>query len=412
MYGSQLPPVCTCLRRAGHANAAAAAATEAAAAGAPGADLDGAGPVDEAPLCEDCHIASNPFFQAAPKYRLPASVRHARDPVFAAFLDVIRSRRPTQAEIDAVFGPWSAATTLTPGRQPGNCSARFVSPEMVPLLSDGNTTVLCTHLQDAKAHNHAILERLSDTAEVGEIQPCPLEHDVPPRSAAEAALESWLRASAFRTIEQVAVGARVVLVENCDLARGAANGAAGVVEALSFSERPGGAPPVVSGIKVRLTSNNKALFVGARTSEYNWHNGVRYFKRTFPLTLGWAITSHRAQVRACDCCCHAGANKQFWQSVMRASFSQFKPDEKTQTIFTVMQDIFRPANVQVHSALLFYAFQHGNRTLEHAPRPCSIGGQPAWTRVRAPVCVHVPWLANRPSLPDPAAHPTVPPDRP
>lgn len=55
-----------------------------------------------ASLCTSCHISSSPFWQAATVIRLKASVRHAEDPKFAQFLNIIRTRRPTQAEIDKV----------------------------------------------------------------------------------------------------------------------------------------------------------------------------------------------------------------------------------------------------------------------------------------------------------------------
>ena len=285
---TQLPPVCNCAARAGHSAAVLRAA----------APQDAAAGPDDLPLCESCHIASNPFFGLAPKYRLPASVRHAKDPEFAAFLDIIRVRPPTADELEAVFGRWSPAATLTPtSADPAACSPYYISEDMVALLSDERTTVLCTHVEDAKAYNHAILERLAATGAVGSVQPCPLQHDVPARSVAEVGLETWLRDASFRTIEQVAVGARVVLVENCDLHKGAANGAAGVVIELSYQTRDDGVQ-LVSGVKVRLTGSGKCLWIGRRTSKYNWFSGVKYSKHAFPLTLGWAITAHRAQVRA------------------------------------------------------------------------------------------------------------------
>ncbi|KAG2439759.1 hypothetical protein HYH02_010636 [Chlamydomonas schloesseri] len=288
---AQLPPVCQCNSRDSHIAAMARTAAPVA------MDLGG---WDELPLCEQCHICANDFFSAAPKYRLPASVRHAKDPEFAAFLDIIRTRRPTQAEIDAVFGAWSpvAAGVLGNPAAAGPSTAptpsMYITEDMVHLLADEHTTVLCTHLEDAKAYNHAILERLSSIGAVSGIHLCPLRHDVPPRSHAEASLEPWLRDPHFKTIEQVAEGARVVLVENCDLHRGAANGAAGVVEKLMFETREDGLR-LVSGIKVRLADSGKCITIGARTSSYNWFGGVSYSKHTFPLALGWAITAHRSQ---------------------------------------------------------------------------------------------------------------------
>ncbi len=69
-----------------------------------------------ATLCTSCHISSSPFWQAATVIRLKASVRHAEDPKFAQFLDIIRTRRPTQAEIDEVGIALQAANPV-----PGSC---------------------------------------------------------------------------------------------------------------------------------------------------------------------------------------------------------------------------------------------------------------------------------------------------
>ncbi|KAL6750080.1 P-loop containing nucleoside triphosphate hydrolase protein [Haematococcus lacustris] len=59
---------------------------------------------DQDEFCRACHISSHPLWMAADKLTLKHSVRHADDPAFVDFLNIIRGRPPTQAEIDDIFG--------------------------------------------------------------------------------------------------------------------------------------------------------------------------------------------------------------------------------------------------------------------------------------------------------------------
>lgn len=59
--------------------------------------------IDKGEFCKMCHLSSHPLWSSATKYHLPVSVRHARDARFAKFLDIVRQRKPTQAEIDDCF---------------------------------------------------------------------------------------------------------------------------------------------------------------------------------------------------------------------------------------------------------------------------------------------------------------------
>jgi hypothetical protein len=60
-------------------------------------------PSSTSEFCKRCHVSSHPSWRTATKHFLQHSVRHAADPVLSAFLDIIRRRQPTQAEIDACF---------------------------------------------------------------------------------------------------------------------------------------------------------------------------------------------------------------------------------------------------------------------------------------------------------------------
>ncbi|KAG2496073.1 hypothetical protein HYH03_005992 [Edaphochlamys debaryana] len=188
---AQLPPVCKCQRHT--------------------AEADGFMLNVPQSICQDCHIASNPY--------------------------------------------------LAPGRDPAACSPHYITPEMVPLLATADTTVICTHVADAKAHNHAFLAKLRSKGKVEEVHACPIQHDVPDGTPAVEALDLWLREERFRTMERVAVGARVVVLENCDLGKGAANGATGVVMDLRYKESREG-QELVRAVLMRLDATGLQLWGG------------------------------------------------------------------------------------------------------------------------------------------------------
>jgi hypothetical protein len=62
--------------------------------------------------CASCHISNSWAWREALKFNLTEPVRTANDPVFTRFLNIIRVRRPTQAELDAIFD-WSKCLVST-----------------------------------------------------------------------------------------------------------------------------------------------------------------------------------------------------------------------------------------------------------------------------------------------------------
>lgn len=72
---AQLPPVCNCLRRA-----------------------------DEVTVCKDCHSSSSTVWGKLKKHRLIVSVRHSEDKVLSGFLDLIRSKMPTEDQLRDALG--------------------------------------------------------------------------------------------------------------------------------------------------------------------------------------------------------------------------------------------------------------------------------------------------------------------
>ena len=231
--------------------------------------------VPDGELCGQCHIASSALWSTALKLTLPASVRHAKDPAFAAFLDIVRHRPPTQQEIDAVFRP-----------------AAYITEEQVHEHADFDTTILCSHNDSAREHNNKMIWAAFHAGRVQQVFMTPLQHNIPQDVAIVPDIAKWMMDSGFHTLQQVAVGARVIFTPNFDLDKGAANGATGIVHDLQLDD----ARQHVVAITVRMDIGGALVRVRRSDSEPRFYDGDRYYKSTFPLALAWAITGHRCQV--------------------------------------------------------------------------------------------------------------------
>ena len=101
-----------------------------------------------------------------------------------------------------------------------------------------------------------------------------------------------------------------MLLENLSLPAGAANGAPGTVECLEYKQTSLDICPIVHVVHVKLAATGSVIKVGLQSSR-TWHYDAReYSKSTFPLQLGYAVTSHRSQVRCytasqCNVSCRA-----------------------------------------------------------------------------------------------------------
>ncbi|KAG2482459.1 hypothetical protein HYH03_018605 [Edaphochlamys debaryana] len=305
---AQLPAVCPCDRR----RAKAAAPSTIGASG----------------LCMACHICTNKFFRECTKHHLPISVRHALDQPFSAFLDICRVRRPTQAEIDAIFPPSGPA---------------YITEAAVAATATPTTTVLCTHVEDTRAHNHRVLARLSATpgSGIGPIHMCRVDHDVTDPIMLNR-LSTWLQDPDFHTLPQVAVGARVMITQNLALQKGSVNGATGVVQALEV----GGGGDVVS-IEVLLDHNGGVVKVGRSETEFRCTGGFKFTKRSFPLALGWAITGHKSQGGTYKTQTVVHARSCFVPGLMYVMLSRVTESRLLRIVGRLTPDLFDPVDASV-----------------------------------------------------------------
>ena len=237
-------------------------------------------------LCPHCHLLRSATFAAAKHLELDCVHRHADDPELSAFLHELRHGRPTSQRLHEVLG---------------DC---FRPADDLPRLLDESAVVLCTHNRDVRAHNQTALAWHEQHGSLeGPIYEVAMEHDAdkaPPRARANAA--AWLGRKSFHLLSHVAIGCRVIYTFTQNKRTGATNSATGTITAVDLAaERPPCCPealrdqPWVQAVHVRLDGSGKTVRVSRTRTETKHDNGHAFTKRTFPLSLGYAMTAHRCQ---------------------------------------------------------------------------------------------------------------------
>ena len=263
----------------------------------------------------------------APQLGAPVEMSHL------AFLNIIRDRRPTQAELDAYLH-----------------GVKRVTLDAAHTMCGPQYCVLCSHCDDVDTLNRAALLNPANFpgAEQQEVVPVPMGNNAWSADMAEGSREAtFLSAKKFHSLTHIRVGARVILTKNIAPERGGANGMAGTVQRLEFVDEPqtGWRPTVrppkqrsaplgetlfyareepkpwselewtmvprlgrpdqlelrplrgkrLVAIHVLMDSTAKVLRVTASVTETNRNLQNPLTKRTFPLMLAYAMTGHRAQ---------------------------------------------------------------------------------------------------------------------
>jgi hypothetical protein len=217
---------------------------------------------DRDSICFQCHI----WWPTMTFHHLNSSFRHHKVASYLQFLNTIRLRRPTQAEIDKVLG---------------DC---LITEAEAIRLADEHTTILCIHNQDVNRLNNAILHRLFPPSQ---IVPVPLKTNAP----FEPFTKDWLANQDFYTLSEVAVKASVIIIENLNIKAGASNGGKALMESIVKD-----ADGHVRKIFVRLYKMNKTLEIFSRAKcGHLYHDGKQYTKFAFPLRLAYAMTGHKSQ---------------------------------------------------------------------------------------------------------------------
>lgn len=91
----------------------------------------------------------------------------------------------------------------------------------------------------------------------------------------------------IHTSVQIAIGARVMITNNVHIERGVCNGATGVVVGVLFHHHD---PAEIMTVLVRLDHNNEIVRVTRSKFDVLYRDNSVYWKSTFPMTLGYAMT--------------------------------------------------------------------------------------------------------------------------
>ncbi len=219
-------------------------------------------------VCPTCSITKNLWWKQFTPHSLAGSVRHANDPEFVEFLNKIRHDVVSQECLDESLGECYANEEV--------CLTEAVEDDVV----------ICTHNEDVRRFNDILGRRFLPHADWHDTR---VETNIDDSSSLY--LQNWLKRdlNKFKLLGVVAVGARVVLLRNVGTQQGYVNGAEGKITGLSIVNGE------VTKIKVLLNGKSRARTFSRTMSEKVMYQGVAYYRKTFPLSLSYAITAHKSQ---------------------------------------------------------------------------------------------------------------------
>jgi hypothetical protein len=205
-----------------------------------------------------------PCWSSTTQHHLSISVRHASDPEYLQFLNIIRTRQPSHEEIQ---------TILT------NC---FVPKDSLDDHINSQTTIICSHREDVSRYNKIVFEK--------NFHPCQRRHVQMETNATDIeSAASWLSDTRFNHIETVAVGCLVIFTENVSIPKGAVNGTTATVQEIECSS-----DGMVTSITVQLIDSEVKMKLKRHTFQHIYTYEAYYYKASFPIVLAYAMTGHES----------------------------------------------------------------------------------------------------------------------
>ncbi len=211
--------------------------------------------------CQKHYVYNAIDWNSTTYHTLETSIKHVEDPEYCSFFNTIHCRAPlVEEEISSVLN---------------NC---YIDEDVVEQYIDDKTTILCRHRKEVDYYNDLIFHKKFPANQIYAIQ---LETNA--RNVEH--IQSWVNNKRFNHMQHVALGALVMLTENIDLKVGAANGTTGIVTKLEFDLKDN-----VCSISIAL---NPLGYVQIVQKKYDSQG--HFYKASFPLMLGYAITMHKSQ---------------------------------------------------------------------------------------------------------------------
>ena len=205
----------------------------------------------------------------------------ASSPLLSRFLEKVRVDTPTQEDIDTCLGPLIR-------------SAAQVTEELQrDAFRPGSDVAVCTHRKDARSMNEYILRSLFDDANVEALAVYSSAHinedDASRRREIPASALEWCEDPNFHELQSAAIDSHVMFTANSDEIHGYANGDTGTVTA--FRRRNGR----ITAILVTEARSGKVYPITRTVTSSKYILGKQYVRRTFPLSLAYAMTGHKCQ---------------------------------------------------------------------------------------------------------------------
>jgi hypothetical protein len=131
---------------------------------------------------------------------LQISMKHITDPILLQIFTMIRTKQPTQNEIDNVL------------------SSYYISKTKLLSHIECNTIILCSHREDVNKYNDLLIQKKIFDIEIFDVtmdtNATNIEH-----------VENWLHDSKFDHIKYIAIGVILMITKNIDISQGVVNGA-------------------------------------------------------------------------------------------------------------------------------------------------------------------------------------------
>lgn len=226
-------------------------------------------------VCTICHLTQWTLWPEVKVHHLQASFRHATDPIFAQFLNEIRTQKVPQQVINETL------------------SNTYINESDVSSFIGPHTTVLCSHIKQVDHYNQLALQTLFPADSIKEVQVIvtnpPLIAEL--NDSEKKWYESWVKDVHFHRLPLITKNAMVMVTENNnkDLSKGA-NGDVG--EVIDWEHDLSGN---VKKITIKLRRNNNIVSFRPTLVETEFRFNMTLRKRTFPLTLAYAMTAHKSQ---------------------------------------------------------------------------------------------------------------------
>ena len=221
-------------------------------------------------VCTACQMYSSFWWDHVNVHELDIPMRHT-DPEFAELIRLMRKERPTQEHLDRVLS---------------QCA---ISPEDIPeLMQNGDLTILCAYRKEVSQYNEAALLAKFDM---------PLIHAVHPAGSGANCpeLSDWFNDSEANMLPLIAVGAKVMVLSNINVASSVANGSQGTVHSIKYD-----AHGKLETIVVEMADSKRLQRVTRSQSSSHSYEGKTYYRTTFPLMLAYAMTVHKSQGATMD----------------------------------------------------------------------------------------------------------------